>query len=216
MSDKKIRISSREPLYAGHFRLDRYRFRHRRHDGRWSKELSREVFDRGNAVALLLYDPKRDAVVLTEQLRLPADIAGFPGWQIETVAGLVDQDGESEQDVARREALEEAGTAIGGELIFAHRLLTSPGGSTEAVTIFCAQVDARRAGGIYGLASEGEDIKVTVLPFARAMRMLREGEIGNMTGAVALYWLAANRARLKRRWLHPRRKPKLAAKSSRA
>jgi len=46
--------------------------------------------------------------------------------------------------------------------------------------------------------------------------MLRAGEITNSTCVVALYWLAANRARLRRRWLQARRKPQLAAKSSRA
>jgi ADP-ribose pyrophosphatase len=205
MSAEKIHIAKRETVYQGHFRLDRYRFKHRRHDGKWSKFLSREVFDRGNAVALLLYDPKRDAVVLTEQLRLPAHLSDAPGWQIETVAGMLDHPGESEEVVARREAKEEAGITVTGELIPMHRILLSPGGSTETIALYCAQVDSRRAGGVFGLASEGEDIRVVVKPFREAMRMLRAGEIGNATGAIALYWLAANRAKLKKRWLRPKR-----------
>jgi ADP-ribose pyrophosphatase len=71
-----VKIIGRQTLYQGHFRLDRYRFRCPLHGGGWSKILSREVLDRGGAVALLLYDPDRDAVVLVEQFRLPALLGG--------------------------------------------------------------------------------------------------------------------------------------------
>jgi ADP-ribose pyrophosphatase len=217
MDQNDVKIVGKKPLYHGHFRLDLYRFRHRRHAGGWSKIIRREVFDRGAAVSLLLYDPDRDAVVLIEQFRLPALLGGGSGWQIEPVAGLLDQPGEDETAVARREAKEEAGLDIGGELIPIHRILPSPGALTELVALYCARVDSRRAGGIHGLADEGEDIRVLVKPFRHAMRMVRAGEIENAHCVIALYWLAANRARLKRRWAQPaRRKPRLASKSSRA
>ncbi len=188
-------------------------------DGRWSKPVSREVLDRGAAVALLLYDPDRDAVVLIEQFRLPAMLAGTNGWQIEPVAGLTDKAGESEEDLARREAQEEAGVKVTGELIFVQRILPSTGAMTERVSIYCARVDSRKAGSVHGNADEDEDIRVLVKPFREARRMMQEGEIDNAHCVVALYWLAANRARLKRRWAQPaaaRRKPRLASKSSRA
>jgi ADP-ribose pyrophosphatase len=212
-------LIAKEPLYSGHFHLDRYRFRHRLFAGGWSEPVSREVLDRGGAVALLLYDPDRDAVVLIEQFRLPALLAGSSPWQIEPVAGLLDHPGEDEEAVARREAREEAGLDIAGELIPVHRILPSTGAMTEKVSIYCARVDSRRAGGVHGMPDEGEDIRVLVKPFREAMRMIRAGTIDNAHCVVALYWLAANRARLKKRWAQPaaaRRKPRLAAKSSRA
>lgn len=218
MNRDDVKILERTRLYKGHFRLDRYRFRHRKFSGRWSKTVVREVLDRGGAVALLLYDPDRDAVVLVQQFRLPAMLAGSNGWQIEPVAGLTDHDGESEEDVARREAKEESGLDIAGDLIFAHRILPSTGALTERVSIYCARVDSRKARGVHGNPEEGEDIRVVVKPFHDAMRMMHAGEIDNAHCVVALYWLAANRARLKRRWAQPaaRRKPRLASKSSRA
>ncbi|MGH6979710.1 MAG: NUDIX domain-containing protein, partial [Stellaceae bacterium] len=197
--------------------VDTYRFRHRLFRGGWSNIVQREVIDRGAAVALTLYDPDCDAVVLIEQFRLPALIGGGSGWQIEPVAGLLDRPGEDEQAVARREALEEAGVEISGELIPMHRVFASPGALTELVAHYCARVDSRKAGGIHGLVDEGEDIRVLVKKFRDAMRMVRDGKIQNAHCLVALYWLAANRARLRRRWRQPaRRKPRLASKSSRA
>lgn len=217
MNHPDLEIVRRKPLYRGHFRLDEYRFRHRLFAGDWSEPVSREVLDRGGAVALLLYDPDRDAVVLIEQFRLPALIAGSSPWQIEPIAGLLDHPGESEEAVARREAREEAGLDIEGELIPVQRILPSTGALTERVMIYCARVDSRRAGGVHGNPDEAEDIRVLVKPFREAMRMMRDGAIDNAHCVVALYWLAANRARLKKRWLQPaRRKPRLAAKSARA
>ena len=200
MSEDALEIIDHETAYQGFFRVGRYRLRHRRYDGGWSPELSREVVERGRAVGLLLYDPMRDAVVLVEQFRLPAHLAGFTSWQLEIVAGLVDHGEEAEGDVARREALEEAGLAIEGELVPIHRLLTSPGGSTEAVALFCGRVDASRAGGVHGLAAEHEDIKVVVKSYAEVARQLRAGGIENASTLIALYWLAAHRARLRKRW----------------
>jgi ADP-ribose pyrophosphatase len=200
MNDETLQILERDVAYQGFFRVDRFRVRHRLFSGDWSPELTREVFARGRAVAVLLYDPKRDEVVLVEQFRLPAHLAGFSAWQLEIVAGLVDHDGESELEVARREAQEEADLALDGEIVPMHRCLTSPGGTTETVSLFCARVDATEAGGVHGLADEHEDIKVVVKTFREAMQLLRAGKIENIFTVAALYWLAANRARLRRVW----------------
>lgn len=200
MSDTAIEILDRETAYQGFFRIDRYRLRHRLYSGGWSGELSREVFERGHAVGVLLYDPARDTLVLIEQFRLAAHLAGFPAWQLEIVAGIIDRPGESAPEVARREAKEEAGLTIEGEVLPIHRYLTSPGGSTETVTLYCGRVDSSDAGGIHGCADEQEDIKVIVKSCDETMELLRAGKIDNGFTIVALYWLAANREGLRRNW----------------
>jgi len=201
MADDGLEILDRDTVYRGFFRIDRFRLRHRRYDGGWTEPMVREVFERGRTVGVLLYDPERDAVVLVEQFRLPPHLVGFAGWQTEIVAGIVDHAQESERDVARRETLEESGLIIDGELEPMHRFMTSPGGSTETIDLFCGRVDARAAAGIHGVAAEHEDIKVLVLPYRDAMTRLKKDAIQNGPTLVALYWLAANRARLRRRWL---------------
>ena len=85
MNDEQdIDILDKETVYDGFFRMDRYRLRHRKFDGSWTPEISREIFERGNAVAALLYDPARDTVVMVEQFRLPAHLAGRSAWCLET------------------------------------------------------------------------------------------------------------------------------------
>ncbi len=199
MDEDSIVISERRTVYKGFFRIDHFRLRHRLFAGGWSPELSREVFLRHNAAGILLYDPGRDEIVFIEQFRLAAHLAGFAAWQLEIVAGIIDMD-ESAAAVARREAAEEAGLAVIGEVVPIHRFLTSPGGSTETVDLFCGRVDASEAGGIHGLADESEDIRVVVKSSAAAMALLAEGKIENGFTLLALHWFAANREALRRRW----------------
>jgi ADP-ribose pyrophosphatase len=200
VSDDGVKIIQRDILYRGFFRLERYRLQHRLYRGGWSAEIEREIFERGRTVGVLLYDPDRDQVVMVEQFRLAAHLAGMPGWELELVAGIVDHDGESAIELARRETQEEAGLALIGEPEFLHRYMPSTGACTEIVDLFVARVDARGAGGIHGLADEHEDIKVVVLGFDEAMRHVKADTIKNGPTLLALYWLAAQRDRLRREW----------------
>lgn len=199
MDEDAIDIRERKTVYQGFFRIDHFRLRHRLYAGGWSPELSREVFLRHNAAAILLYDPQRDTLVFIEQFRLPAHLAGFPAWQLEIVAGIIDRD-EPADAVARREAEEEAGLSVIGEIVPIHRFLPSPGGSTETVDLFCGRVDAGNAGGIHGLADESEDIKVVVKSVDEAFAMLEAGVIQNAFTLIALHWFAAKRETLRRLW----------------
>ncbi len=195
-----IRILRRQTAYRGYFRLDRYTLKHRLFRGGMSAAMTREVFERGNTVGILLYDPRRDALVLIEQFRLPAYLAGFAPWQIEIVAGVIEDQREHPRAVAVREAHEEAGVVLTAPPFLAQKFMTSPGGSTETFNLYCARVDTRGIGGIHGLPDEHEDIRVTVKSFDAAMRLALAGRIQNGPTLLALYWLAANRARLRRRW----------------
>lgn len=198
-SHPDVEIIEAATAFERFLRMDVVRFRHRRFSGEWSEPLTHDVLRRGQAVAVVLYDPDRDAVVLVEQLRLPALLAGASPWQIEVVAGLIDA-GEPPQSVAIRETREEAGLALGGELVPIQRYLPSPGASDESVLLFCARVDATAASGVHGLPEEGEDIRVVVKTMAEIEAMLDAGAVENGHTLVALYWLVRHRAELRRRW----------------
>lgn len=180
-------------------RVDVFRFRHRLFSGEWSALRSYDVLRRGPAVAVVLYDPDRDNVVLVEQFRLPALLAGSSPWQLEAAAGLVD-DGETPQAVAIRETHEETGLALIGEPIAIQRYLPSSGGSDESVALFCGRVDSTAAAGVHGLPEEHEDIRVVVKPLAEIEAMLDAGEIESGHTVIALYWLLHHRDDLRRLW----------------
>jgi len=199
-SHPDARILSIETPFSRFLRIDVVRFRHKLFSGEWSGEREYDVLRRGEAVAIILYDPERDSVVLVEQFRLPALYAGLSPWQIEPVAGLVDND-ESYDAVARRESQEEAGIAPIGELVPIQRYMPAPGNSDEAVMLFCGRVDARGVGGIHGLAEENEDIRVVVKTVSELEAMLLGGHIETGHTLICCHWLLRHRDRLRREWL---------------
>ncbi|MEI8393738.1 MAG: NUDIX domain-containing protein [Rhodospirillaceae bacterium] len=199
MNELDVEILERKTVFKGYFQIDRYRVRHRKFEGGWTGEVVREVFERGHAVGVLLYDPLRDEVVLIEQFRVGALAAGRPPWLLEVVAGIIGP-GETEEDVARRETIEETG-CIAAEIVKIGNYLVSPGGTSESVTLYCARVEADRAGGIHGLDHEDEDIKVLVMAADKALALLDSEGLDNSAILIALGWLGRNRDRLRRSWL---------------
>ena len=196
--DKQFEILTQETVYQGFFRLEKYRLRHTLFAGGWSSEINRELFRRGNCVAALLYDPHADKVVLIEQFRTGAILKPEKAWLVEIVAGAIEE-GETAEEVAYRESLEEAGCEI-QQLIVINEFYTTPGGSSEWITLFCGKVDSTQAGGIHGLDHEDEDILVRAVDFNEAYLMLENGEIESAIPIIAIQWLALNRQKLKQKW----------------
>ena len=194
-----VEIHDVEIGFERFLRMDVFHFRHRLFSGEWSTSRSYDVLRRGPAVAIVLYDPERDAVVLVEQFRLPALLAGSSPWQIEAAAGLVDGE-ELPEAVAIRETREETGLAVIGEPVPIQRYLPSPGASDESVYLFCGRVDSSGAGGVHGLPEEHEDIRVVVKPWAEVEALLDAGAIESSHTVIALYWLLRHRDRLRRLW----------------
>lgn len=189
--DKTFKIIEKEAVYNGFFQLEKYRLTHTLFAGGWSEEISRELYKRTNCVAVLLYDPDADKVVLIEQFRIGAINNPERAWLIEIVAGAIDE-GETPEQVAHRESKEEAGCDI-LELKLINRFYTTPGGTSEQISLFYGRVDSAQVGGIHGLAHEHEDILVTTVDFAEAYRMVEGGEIESGIPIIAIQWLALHR-----------------------
>lgn len=202
MMDKKFEILDSKVVYHGFFNLESYRLKHTLFAGGWSEPIERELFRRNNCVGVLLYDPERDAVVLIEQFRVGAithDIPAEHCWLLEIVAGGI-EDGETPEQVAYREAEEEAGCQIQA-LKLIKRFYTTPGGCSELLSLFCGKIDSSEVGGIHGLADEQEDIRVSVVSFAEAYQLLESGRINSGIPIIAIQWLALHRDALREEWL---------------
>jgi ADP-ribose pyrophosphatase len=199
VSEKLFEVVDKQTVYQGFFRLEQYTVKHTLFRGGWSSPITRELFRRGNCVAVLLYDPDSDKVILIEQFRVGALYQPQRAWLVEIVAGAIEE-GETAEQVAYREAQEEAGCEI-KELIEIQQFYTTPGGCSERITLFCGRVDSRGVGGIHGLTEEDEDIKVTAVKFADAFRMLEDGKIESGIPIIAIQWLFIHRDSLRARWL---------------
>ncbi len=113
---------------------------------------------------------------MIEQFRAGAIFNPEHAWLIEIVAGAIEE-GESAEEVAYRESIEaEAGCEI-KELMLINEFYTTPGGSSERISLFCGKVDTKNIGGVHGLVEEGEDILVSVATFDEVYQMLESGKI---------------------------------------
>ncbi|WP_137110775.1 NUDIX domain-containing protein [Rhodobacter sp. SY28-1] len=186
-----------DPAHAGFFAVNRHQLRHRRFDGGMSDLLTREVFVVGDAVTVLPYDPVRDRVLLIEQFRMGPFGRGDPlPWQLEAIAGRIDP-GESPEDAARREAVEEAGLVL-GRLEKVAEYYPTPGAVAEFLYSYVALCDLPDGvAGVFGAAEEGEDIKGHLLSFGRLVEVMASGEIGNAPLLLTVLWLQRERARLR-------------------
>jgi nudix-type nucleoside diphosphatase (YffH/AdpP family) len=183
----RIRFKDVSVLSDQHYTLKTATFDWRRADGKWQTQ-SREIFDRGDAAALLPYNLPQRTVVLVRQLRYPAYVNGYDDLLIEAPAGLLD--GETPELRIRAEAEEEIGYRL-GEIKKIFEAFMSPGAVTEKVHFFVAEYQpAMKIGTGGGLASEGEDIEVLELPFDEALAMTSDRRIVDAKTIMLLQYAA--------------------------
>lgn len=181
----KVEIKEERVAYDDFFKIIVGRLRFEKFDGTMSKEVRRLSMERGDAVAVVLFNRQNNTLVLIQQFRYPVyrALKKKNGWLYELVAGVVEH-GETAQAVVRREVMEEAGYKV-KNLKLLTRIFPSPGGMSERIYIFYAEVAGREnAGG--GLISEHEDIRVLELPVAKVYAMLEKGKIEDAKTVIGL------------------------------
>jgi len=193
-----VRVLKEETAYQGFFTIRRLTLQYRAFGGGWVEPQVREVFERGDAVGVLPYDPLSDTVILIEQFR-PGTLRGDDSpWMLELIAGVVEA-GESDGDVARREAVEEAGCSV-TELEPIATVFPSAGACSEQVRLFCGRLADTSGSRVHGLAEEGEDILVHQVPRGDALKLLERDGVPNGHTLIALQWLCIHGDALRERW----------------
>jgi len=192
MSDRVV-VSGHRRLLDDTFKVDEFDVSHRQSGGTMSAAQRRLVFERGDAVGVLLFNVERQSVVLVEQFRLPAligrrrdDASSDNGWLLEAVAGMVGH-GERPDAAALREVFEETGYRL-RELTPIGRFFSSPGGTSERIFLYFAEVaEADRAGAGGGIGDE--DVRIVDMPVADLFGRLGRGELEDPKLMIAAYWL---------------------------
>jgi ADP-ribose pyrophosphatase len=192
-----VAVTARKLAYAGFFALEDYTVGWKRFRGDMGPPAERAVFVSGDAVTVLPYDPRRDRVLVIEQFRVGAMARGDgQPWLLEPIAGRIDP-GETAEAAARREAVEEAGLTL-GQLLPVAGYYPSPGAKTEFLYSFVAIADLPDgAAGVFGLASEAEDIRGHVLGFEDFMALVTSGEANTAPLILSALWLQRERPRLR-------------------
>ena len=190
MTTRQLRafIRSRTALHEGFLRLYRYECEVEQHLG-GMRQVSWEVMERGDAVAVLGHDPQRDEVVLANEFRAGALVAGEYPYRDNLVAGSIEH-GETALQAAVREMHEEVGLALSNAVLIHPGAYVSSGGTAERISLVYGTVDTRNAGGVHGNPAEHEDILTVVLPATAFIARVRSGDINDLKTLVAGYWFA--------------------------
>ncbi|GAB1479537.1 tellurite resistance ADP-ribose pyrophosphatase TrgB [Paracoccaceae bacterium] len=189
-------LARRQP-YARFFSVEEHDLRFRRFDGGLSPQVTRVAFISGDAVTVLPYDPLRDRVLLIEQFRAgPFARGDRQPWLLEAIAGRIDP-GETAEEAARREAVEEANLKLGALLPVAG-YYPSPGICAEFLYSYVALCDLPdHAAGVFGVEGEAEDIRGHLIGFDDLMALVATGEAGNAPLLLSALWLQRERPRLR-------------------
>ncbi len=186
-------IERERRVFDDFFKIDEFLVSHEQIDGTMSAGQRRLVFERGDAVAVLLLNADMKSVVLVEQFWVAAlvgrrrdDRSTTDGWITETVAGVIDVN-ETPEAAAIREAFEETGYQIRQPQLIG-RFFSSPGGTSERIFLYFAEVtDADRIGNGGGIGDE--DIKIVRPTTDELFGRLSQGSIEDPKLLIGAYWL---------------------------
>jgi len=191
MSKKKVDILGKIPLSEGWYNYSKYSYRHLLSDNKFSENISREVLDKGDGAAVLLFSFAKRTVVLVKQFRLPVYLnSATREHLIEVCAGTLD--GMSPEECIKKEITEETGFSL-HQVQPVMVIYMSPGAVTEKNHLFIAdytEAELISAGG--GLACEGEHIEVLEMPFEHAYSMIETGEIVDAKTVILLQYAKQN------------------------
>ncbi|WP_228766863.1 NUDIX domain-containing protein [Thiomicrorhabdus heinhorstiae] len=191
--DKRIELNESAAAFQGFFQIRRLKFRHSLYRGGMTPEIEREVFGRGQASVVLLYDSQAEEIALIEQCRAGAVERALrqnkieKAWLLEPVAGMIDL-GETPLEAGIREVREEAGLHV-DDLEYISKFYPSPGGSDEILHLFAVEINVSHLPEFSGLEEDHEDIKIVRLSFAQAKQMMLGGQFNVATTFIALQWL---------------------------
>lgn len=183
---RRVIIDRTKRILDDFFKVDEAYLRYERFDGTMSPVVRRLNFERGDSVAALIFKPRTKRIVLVNQFKYPTYEKGS-GWITETMAGMIDKD-EDPETAVRREILEETGYNIRA-LEHISTFYVSPGGSSERIVLYYAEVEDRKITEGGGLAAEGEDIIDVELSIEDALKQIDSGEIADAKTIVAILWL---------------------------
>lgn len=185
---KKVSIERKKYILDDFFKVEEAYLQFEQFNGEMSPRVRRLNLERGDSVAVLVFNRSTDKLILASQFRYPT----YPnnhGWTIEAIAGMVD-DGETPEESARRELQEETGLNIEK---FDHiaTFYPSPGGSSEQIYLYYSEVSGEQARykQTGGLLASGEDIQVVEISLAEALAKIKTGEIMDAKTIIGIYWL---------------------------
>jgi len=184
---KKVIIDNKARVFDDFFQIEEVYLSYQMFNGTMSDSVRCLNFERGDSVAAVVLNVDTQQLILINQFRYPTYEKG-PGWTSEVVAGMLTPGEEPEAEI-KREILEEIGYKT-SNLTYISTFYTSPGGSSERIILYYAEVtnhDKIESGG--GIIEEGEDVEIVEIPLSELPAQISNGQIVDAKTIIGLLWL---------------------------
>ncbi len=184
----RVEVKHTKVLSKDYNTLKKLTIAYQRENGEIQTQI-REVYDKDSGAAVLLYNSKKNTVILTKQFRIPIYMneGNRDGMVIEVCAGLLES--MTPLECAKKEALEETGYAI-VNIVPVFESYMIPGTVTEKVYMFIAEYnEALKVAKGGGLKEEQEEIEVLELDFETAYKMIYSSDIQDAKTIMLLQYL---------------------------
>lgn len=183
-----VQIIKKKKGYQGFLAIEQLQLKHRLFNKtEFSSILNREFIDRKDAAGVLIYNHQHQKFALIEQFRVGAINDPVSPWQLEVIAGIIDE-GESAETCILRESIEEANCHI-RQIQHLFTFYPSAGACSERFFLYAAEADLPEDGSTHGLATEGEDIKLHIFDYSELPQLLQHPQVSNAAVIIALQWL---------------------------
>ena len=186
----KFKVLNKKNIHDGFFKMNEVTLKYQKYDGSWSNEVKRELFGGAQVASVLPYDPKNNKIVLIQQFR-PGTISRDSGNYLDEIVGGIIDPGETPENTAKRECLEETGCRV-KKLSLIQEYFPAPGSSESFYHLFLGEVDAPDKEMVRGLENENEDILVKSYSFQEVKEKLEKKQIINGLTLIALQWFFLN------------------------
>lgn len=185
-SHPKLKNIKIDLLSNNYYTLNKITFDYLMSSGQWVNQM-RECYNRGDGAGILLYNTKKQTVILIKQFRMPTYMNdNKDGFLIEVCAGLLDKD--NPEACIIRETEEEVGYRL-KNVTKVYEAYSSPGVMTEKMHFFVGEyTDEMKVNSGGGLEIEQEDIEALELSFKKAISMLNNGHIQDTRTIVLLQY----------------------------
>ena len=187
----KYKIVNEELVFDDHFKIKKATILH---DTFSQSEISidRLCFERGDSVAIILFERDTNSLLFTNQFRYPSIKEG-DGWILELTAGSLEV-GDDPEDRVKKEVEEEIGYQL-EQLEFVISFFVSPGGTSERILLYYSEVlstSKTMKGG--GSKYEKEDIELVKTDITKAEEWISQNKFRDAKTIIGLQWFFANKA----------------------
>ncbi|QXP51067.1 MULTISPECIES: NUDIX hydrolase [unclassified Cellulophaga] len=186
----KYEIIKEQIIFDDVFKIKKAKIKHELFDTN-TIEIDRLSFERGDSVAILIYEKDTDSLLFTNQFRYPT-IKEKDGWILELSAGSIEM-GEDPKQRVKKEVEEEIGYKV-NEIEHINTFFVSPGGTSERILLYYSEVkssDKKFKGG--GIKYEKEDIQLIKIKTDDVIHQFNNQKFRDAKTIIGIQWFLVNK-----------------------